>query len=80
MLDRDEKEILVDQVDDSREEKHRRSENNNSSVNMQDDDQAIDAFISTADKNSHFDTENHAKLLKSSRFSYMAGSHGFTVN
>ena len=43
MLDRkDEHEVLVEHVDESRDSKHRRSEKQNSSVNMQDNDQAID--------------------------------------
>ena len=58
MLDRDEKEILVDQVDESRESKGRRSDKHNSSVNMQNNDEAIDQFLE-ADKNSHIDTDIH---------------------
>ena len=75
----DEKEVLVSQVDESQHSNNKGRRSTNNSVNMGHNDEAIDHFLDEEGKDSHIDTEirNH---MKSSRFSYLAGDHGFTVN
>ena len=70
----DEKEVLVEKVDESN---HSGRPGNNSSVNLDNNDDAIDQFLSN--ETGVGDSEIRANM-KSSRFSYLAGDHGFTAN
>ena len=70
----DEKEVLVEKVDESY---HSKKAGNNSSVNLDHNDDAIDQFLSN--ETGVGDSEIRANM-KSSRFSYLAGDHGFTAN
>ena len=70
----DEKEVLVEKVDESY---HSKKTGNNSSLNLGHNDEAIDQFLSN--ETGVGDSEIRANM-KSSRFSYLAGDHGFTAN
>ncbi len=67
--------VAVDDVDKSG-RSHNSHNNTTGSVNRQ-GDEAIDHFI---EDNSISDSAIRKDMMKSSRYSYMVGEHGFTVN
>ena len=71
------KEVLVDKVDIEyeRDDKHNSSINKNKGLE-------VDYFIEANNNNiaSAIGSDSNHQDLKSSRYSYMAGSHGLTIN
>ena len=76
-MDTSEKEVLIENLDKSgRSHGNPNNETHGSSINMQDNSE-IDQFVQNV---SQTDTMIRKDIMKSSRYSYMAGDHGLTVN